>query len=139
MSQPSTAAKLTSGQDHVASRQDNLLGKISEMEKSMGKISQMEKSLGKIWEMNKSLGKILEMEKSLGKIPEMEESLGQLFDLTKSITEELCLLLPIPHVTTAIPISTVIDGSPNHEAVKLYPRSVHCFVIFFSFLIVVSL
>ncbi|XP_021810755.1 uncharacterized protein LOC110754064 [Prunus avium] len=123
MSQPSTAAKLTSGQDHVASRQDDLLGKISEMEKSVGKISQMEKSVGKIWEMKKSLGKIWEMEKSLGKIPEMEESLGQLFDLTKSITEELCLLLPIPHVTSAIPISTVIDGSLNHEAVNLYPSS----------------
>ncbi|CAB4281237.1 unnamed protein product [Prunus armeniaca] len=113
MSQPTTAAKLASGQDQVASCQDDLLGKISEMEKSLGKISQMEKSLGKIWEMKKSLGKILETEKSLSKIPEMEESLGQLFDLTKSITEELCLLLPIPHVRTAIPISTVIDGSPT--------------------------
>ncbi|CAB4311648.1 unnamed protein product [Prunus armeniaca] len=125
MSQPTTAAKLASGQDQVASCQDDLLGKISEMEKSLGKISQMEKSLGKIWEMKKSLGKILETEKSLSKIPEMEESLGQLFDLTKSITEELCLLLPIPHVRTAIPISTVIDGSPNHEAVNLYPRLTH--------------
>lgn len=128
MSQPSTAAKLTPGQDHVASRQDNQLGKIPDMEKSMGKISQMEKSVGKIWEMKKSLGKIWEMEKSL----------GQLFDLTKSITEELCLLLPIPHVTTAIPISTAIDGSPNHQAVNIQGQCIFLLQVFRSILFLFS-
>ncbi|XP_008244039.2 PREDICTED: uncharacterized protein LOC103342209 [Prunus mume] len=100
-SQPSTAAKLTLGQGHMASRQDDLLVKISEMEKSLAKIS--------------------EMENSPGKVSEMEKSLGQLFDWTKSITEELRLLRPIPPVTTSIPISTVIDGSPNHENVNVCP------------------
>ncbi|CAL9031544.1 unnamed protein product [Prunus brigantina] len=69
-SQASIATKFTSGQDDIASRLDDLLAKISEIEKSV---------------------------------------------------EELRLLLPVPAVTTAIPISTVIDGSPNHEAVNLYP------------------
>ncbi|XP_016651196.1 PREDICTED: uncharacterized protein LOC107881591 isoform X2 [Prunus mume] len=91
-----SAAELTLGQGMMASRQDELLGKISEMEKSGGKIS--------------------EMEKSAGKILEMEKTLGQLLDFSKSITQELRLLRPP---------STVIENynpsHPNPEAYDLYP------------------
>ncbi|XP_016651793.1 PREDICTED: uncharacterized protein LOC103340779 isoform X2 [Prunus mume] len=89
------AAELTSGQGHdltMASRQDDLLGKISEMEKSMDKL------------------------------PEMEKILGQLFDLMKSITQELRLQGPSPAITTTpLPPSTVMEyRNPNHEAHDLY-------------------
>ncbi|CAB4288326.1 unnamed protein product [Prunus armeniaca] len=89
------AAELTSDQGHaltMASRQDYLLGKI------------------------------LEMEKSMVKIPEMEKTMGQLFDLMKSITQELRLQGPSLEITmTPLPPSTVMEyRNPNHEAHDLY-------------------
>ncbi|KAI5320275.1 hypothetical protein L3X38_039983 [Prunus dulcis] len=84
------------------------------------------------------LGKISEMEKSMGKISEMEKTLGQLLDWSKSITQELRLRHPGPPVMTEpLPLSTVIQYcNPNHEADDLYPRSVlhsHCCCFLFSF------
>ncbi|XP_016651090.1 PREDICTED: uncharacterized protein LOC107881576 [Prunus mume] len=95
-------AAAASSQDHVltmASLQDELLGKISKIQKSLPKILEMENSLselGQIWEMEKSLGE-------LGKISKMEKSLAA---LKKLISEKLDLLLPV---------------SRKHGAVRPYP------------------
>lgn len=103
ISRPSatTTVELTSGQDvhedhtltTMASRQDELLHKLSEMGKSLGELSEIKKS-----------------------ITALSTQQTQVVDLTKSMMEELRLL----HCSR--PETTAFDNSPNHDAIIIYPN-----------------
>ncbi|BBH03937.1 hypothetical protein Prudu_014940, partial [Prunus dulcis] len=67
------------------------------------------------------LVKISEIEKSVGKILEMEKTLGQLLDFSKSITQELRLLRPgAPIKTTPLTFTVIENYNPNHPNQEAY-------------------